>query len=185
MVQKKLKVITMALLVGTLSTGCTLVGEHKMTGGGTMASAGGDKNAVFTFNVESCGEEASGRVNYIDHSAIDFEQVGGVSFNAKVDDFGFCTLGAIEDLENGTPCNCENQFEAQFSYDSKNPQAQGEGTGFACFVDTGEGKGNFHGVVTAMNLDSGPYAGYFNAGTMNGNIQTHSCPDKNKETESE
>ncbi|WP_158677931.1 hypothetical protein [Pseudoalteromonas sp. T1lg76] len=175
----------MALLAGTLSTGCSLVGEHKMTGGGTMASAGGDKNAVFTFNVESCGEEASGRVNYQDHSAIDFEHMGGVSFNAKVDDFGYCTL----DLGAGDPeaaeCNCENQYEAQFTYDSKNPQAPGEGTGFACFIDTGTGKGNFHGIVTAMKLDNGPYEGYLNHGTMNGNIQTHSCPDKNKETESE
>ncbi|MBS3796352.1 MULTISPECIES: hypothetical protein [unclassified Pseudoalteromonas] len=185
MVQKNLKVITMALLAGMLSTGCTLVGEHKMTGGGTMASAGGDKKATFTFNVERCdGENAKGQVNFVDQTAIDFESVGGVNLRAKIDDFGFCQL--TDDLEVGEEvylCNCGDQFEASFSYESKNPQAPGEGTGFACFLDTGEGKGNFHGMVTAMNLVDGPYDGYTNLGTMNGNIQSHSCPDKNKDEE--
>ncbi|MEO2266441.1 hypothetical protein [Pseudoalteromonas pernae] len=179
MVQSKLKLITAALVAGMLSTGCTFVGEHKFTGGGSMASAGGDKNAVFTFNAQNCGgEEVKGRVNYIDHSAIDFESIGGVSLNAEVDNFGFCTL-TDEGIDSGVQeCNCEDQYEAQFSYSSKNPAAPGDGTGFVCFFDTGEGKGNFHGAITAFNLIDGPFDGYSNVGTVNGNIQQHTCPDK-------
>ncbi|WP_105200926.1 MULTISPECIES: hypothetical protein [unclassified Pseudoalteromonas] len=181
MVQNKLKLLSVALLAATLSSGCTFIGEHKFTGGGTMASAGGDKNAVFTFNAENCGgDEVKGRVNYVDHSAIDFEDVGGVSLKAQVDNFGYCAL-TDEGLENGVQeCNCMDQFEAQFSYSSKNPQAPGEGTGFVCFFDTGEGKGNFHGAITAFNLIDGPYEGYGNVGTVNGNIQQHSCPETNE-----
>ncbi|MFY8275385.1 hypothetical protein AAEU32_14770 [Pseudoalteromonas sp. SSDWG2] len=177
MVHSNLKMLSAIVLASALSTGCTLVGEHKYTGGGTMASAGGDKNAVFTFNVENCdGEDVKGRVNYIDHSAIDFENIGGVSLNAQVDNFGYCTIDIDGFLNNEPLCNCENQYEAQFSYSSKNPSAQGDGTGFVCFFDTGEGKGNFHGAITAFYINDGPYAGYINYGTVNGNIQQHSCP---------
>ncbi|TKB47837.1 hypothetical protein [Thalassotalea mangrovi] len=185
MVQKNLKLVALAVLMGTVSTGCSLVGEHKMTGGGTIDSAGGDKKAVFTFNAERCdGENAKGNVIYRDESAIDFEDMGGVALKAKLDDFGYCTIPGLEEqAENGIACHCEDQYEAQFTYTSNNPEAPGEGVGFACFFDTGEGNGRFNGVVTAMNLVDGPYAGYINHGTMNGNIQSHSCPAKTEDSE--
>ncbi|TKB47835.1 hypothetical protein [Thalassotalea mangrovi] len=184
MVQKNIKLCTLALIIGTLSTGCTLVGEGKFTGGGTMNSAGGAEKAVLTFKAEKCDEEVSGQMNFHDRSAIDFEDVGGVKLTADITNVGFCELTMDPDgLGGPDACTCENQYEAHFTYSSTNPAAPGEGTGKACFFDTGEGKGNFHGVVTLLAMDSGPYQTYLNAGTVSGNVQEHSCPSTKNDAE--
>ncbi len=177
MFKKKLTSIAMLILAGSTLSGCELVGQAKLTGGGTMNSAGGDKNAVFTFNATKCDEEeVSGQVNYQDLSAIDFETIGGVALRADITNVGFCTSSLEALAEGKAECSCDGQYEAQFTYNSKNPGAPGEGTGHVCFFDTGEGKGNFHGAITALSLSGGPYNGYFNSGTINGNLQSHSCP---------
>ncbi|WP_223669804.1 hypothetical protein [Kangiella shandongensis] len=180
---KSMKTVVASAIAILVVSGCELTGEGKFTGGGHMNSAGGDKNAVFTFNVKKCdGMDATGKVNYQDQSAIDFEDIGGVKLKAEVTDFGLCTM----DLSNpdlAFECSCLDQYEAQFTYESSNPGAPGSGTGYACFVDTGEGKGNFHGAITAFSLSDGPFDGYLNHGTLNGNVQDHGCPSSDEETE--
>ncbi|MCG9695884.1 hypothetical protein [Shewanella sp. Isolate11] len=178
MFQKKLTVLAMMALAGTALTGCELIGDAKFTGGGTLNSAGGADKAVLTFKAEKCDGEVSGQMNFHDKSAIDFEDIGGVKLKAEITNVGFCAMTMNADMDPADECSCENQYEAHFTYSSTNPAAPGEGTGKACFFDTGEGKGNFHGAITLLALSTGPYQTYINGGTVSGNIQEHACPGK-------
>ncbi len=175
------------LVLGTITTlsGCAKL-DGRVTAGGTLNSQGGDGKAVFTAHAARCDGEISGRVNYQDKSAIDWQQMGGVAFNAKVSDAGLCSEDPVapDGLEDETR-HCkqdictEGMFQVEFNYNSTNPAAPGEGSGFACMIDIGEGvKSGFgaNGILNVMLLESGPYQGYHNAGTMGGNVQVHDCP---------
>lgn len=160
-----------------LMAGCETDG--KITGGGSMHSAGGDGKSVFTFNGQRCpdknGESVTkGQVNFHDKTAIDFEDVGGVDFHGSMLNTAFC----LEVDDDTLPeCRCsEGQYQIEFAYRSTNKKAAGEGEGIACLLDFGQGNGIHGGAV--IQVESGPYNGYVNVGALNGNVQGHECPGK-------
>jgi len=165
-----------AVLGSALLVGCGVPG--KFTGGGAMHSAGGADKAVFTFNADSCdADKVTGNVNYHDKSAIDFTAVNGVKFRGTVESTYFCS-NLVSDVSRANPtCACEPGYqEVNFSYNSTNPSADGSGQGIACLADFGENvpvKG-----MAVIQVNSGPYAGYTNVGTVEGNAQRHACKVK-------
>ncbi|WP_158678884.1 MULTISPECIES: hypothetical protein [unclassified Pseudoalteromonas] len=175
------------LILGAMTTlsGCAKL-DGRVTAGGTLHSQGGDGKAVFTAHAARCDGDIKGRVNYQDKTAIDWQQFGGIAFKANVTGAGLCSEDPVapDGLEDETR-HCkqdictEGMFQVEFNYDSTNPAAPGEGTGFACMMDIGEGINSgfgANGILNVMLLESGPYQGYHNAGTMSGNVQVHDCP---------
>ncbi|MFY8274651.1 hypothetical protein AAEU32_11065 [Pseudoalteromonas sp. SSDWG2] len=171
--------------VAAALSGCAKL-DGRVTAGGTLNSKGGAGNAVFTAHAARCDGNVSGRVNYQDKTAIDYQQTGGIAFNAEVFGAGLCSVDPVspDGLEDETR-HCkqdictEGMYQVEFNYDSTNPNAPGEGQGFACMMDIGEGiKSGFgaNGILNIMLLESGPYAGYSNMGTIKGNVQLHDCP---------
>ncbi|NVJ67339.1 MAG: hypothetical protein HWE16_12700 [Gammaproteobacteria bacterium] len=167
------------VLSAAFLTGCEVDG--KVTGGGTMHSAGGDGKTVFSFNGQRCpdnsGESTTkGQVTFHDKTAIDFESVGGVDFHGTMTNAAFCSP---EIDEEGVECRCsENQFQIEFAYRSTNNQAAGEGEGIACLLDFGKGN-DIHGAAV-IQVESGPYNGYVNVGAMNGQVNVKECPGKSE-----
>ncbi|AWV05764.1 hypothetical protein [Marilutibacter maris] len=178
--QYRLLGLCAALVLGT--SACTVDGNAKYTGGGTLNSAGGTGKAVITINADTCGgnENAKGRVKYADRTAIDFEAVGGVAATATIAKAGVCGMGDSGSLDpDESECICEGWPAAVGTYVSTNPAAPGEGVFRACFLSTREN--DVGGVdpnvvlVNDISFVGGPYDGYFNHGTMSGNIKTHAC----------
>lgn len=166
------------LIIGGLAfllAGCEMDG--KVTGGGTMNSAGGDGKAIFTFNGQRCPDqsgvvETKGKVVFHDKAAIDFEGVGGVDIHGTMINTAFCG-GEIDTSQ--PQCRCsDGNYQIEFDYRSTNKNASGEGQGIACVRDLGEGRGA-HGTAV-VQLESGPYQGYANVGALSGNVQAHECP---------
>lgn len=172
--QKRILISALILSYAVL-TGCETDG--KVTGGGTMHSAGGDGKTIFSFNGQRCPNadgvsETKGQLVLHDKTAIDFESVGGVDLHGTMTNVAFCS----PDLDfSGVECRCsENQYQVEFAYRSTNNKASGEGEGIACLLDFGQGNGLHGGAV--IQLESGPYNGYVNVGAMSGNVQSHECP---------
>ena len=65
-------------------------------------------------------------------------------------------------------------YAVTFSYQSINHNARGEGSGFACFKENGEGTYS-QPDLALIQVDSGPLVGYFNYGEAQVNIQSHEC----------
>jgi hypothetical protein len=182
----KRQALACGLMVGALLlSGCVVEGNAKYTGGGTFDSAGGTGKAQFTINADTCSgnENARGRVTYSDRTAIDFEGVGGVDVVATVAKAGVCAQGGDSSSldPDDSECICEGWPAAVGSYVSKNPAAPGEGVFRACFLSTRTYAGDLGGLdpnvilINDVSLVGGPYDGYFNHGTMSGNVQTHAC----------
>jgi len=169
------RLLTLSTLAGALLlTSCGEPG--KVTGGGTMHSAGGAEKAIFTFHADSCTEgTVKGSMNLHDSSAIEFEALSGVKLKADVTDTYFCG-GGID--FNAPICACGNGLqEVLFDYVSTNPEVNGQGDGIACIGDFGERQGaDIHGA-SIISIASGPYSGYYNVGTIHGNVQQHECPN--------
>ncbi|KZY48375.1 hypothetical protein A3733_10555 [Pseudoalteromonas shioyasakiensis] len=75
--------------LGLLITSFAIMGgcaklDAQVNAGGTLNSKGGAGKAVFTAHAARCDGEVSGKVNYKDVTALDWQQSGGVSFNAQV-----------------------------------------------------------------------------------------------------
>lgn len=158
--------------------------DGRVTGGGTMHSAGGDGKTVFTFNGQRCPDkdgvsETKGKVVLHDKTAIDFEAVGGVDLHGSLRNAAFCGDGTPVDGA-VTVCRCgDQQFQLEFDYRSTNNKAAGEGTGIACLVDFGKGNG-LHGAAV-IQLESGPYNGYVNVGGMDGQVNVKACPSESED----
>ncbi|MCE9679353.1 hypothetical protein LZP69_09215 [Shewanella sp. AS1] len=182
------------LLAGAMALGGCVKLDGQINGGGTMNSLGGKGKAVFTVNAKRCDGQLSGHVNFQDKTAIDYEDIGGVSFKANVIGAGLCgseLVGSALDAEDpSTACQqlCEpGFFEVNFDYTSTNPNAPGEGRGFVCMLDTGEGANrayDINGMVRALIIQSGPYHTYWNQGSVSGNLNAKECggPADDEET---
>jgi len=70
-----------------------------------------------------------------------------------------------------------NTHVAWVNYRSTNPAKPGEGGAFVCLKDNGEGSKKVDGDKLAMFGQSGVYEGYSLAGTVKGNIQSHTCQE--------
>lgn len=172
------------LLVGSLiaSSFAILSGcgaDGRVTGGGTMHSAGGDGKTVFTINASRCPDSTGesvvkGQVQFHDKTAIDFEDTGGVSLHADVISAMYCSGDPADDNgEYCLQCQAEGYYEVEFAYSSQNSQNPGEGNGYMCIADAGSGNG-LHGIAI-VQVTSGPYDGYSNLGGVSGNVQAHEC----------
>ena len=194
--EKNMKLTQLGLLIATAAilSGCAKI-DARVSAGGTLNSKGGAGKAVFTAHAARCDGDVSGQVNYKDLTAIDWQQMGGVAFNANVYGAGLCSEEPVdpEGAESGDErlyCKqdicTEGMYQVEFNYSSTNPTAPGEGVGFACMMDISEGVKTgigANGLLNVMLLESGPYQGYSNAGTISGNVQLHDCPaSKNDNT---
>lgn len=165
--------------------GCAKL-DGKVTVGGTLNSQGGAGKAVLTAHASRCDDVVKGQANYQDQTAIDWQNVGGVAFKADVYDAGFCSDEPVSpDGTEDTTKHCRQDvctggmYQVDFTYKSTNPTAPGEGAGFVCMIDTGNGVSSGFGatgLLKTMEIESGPYQGYRNAGTMSGNVQVSTCP---------
>ena len=171
-----------------LMTGCTVGELGKVSGGGSMHSAGGAGKATVAFHGSNCEDSkgnvvTKGTLNFLDHTAIEFEDVGGVNLKGDLSSANLCrTEPNAELIDDDTfLCDCDpGYYQLNVSYDSKNNNAPGSGEAIACVADFGSGKG-LHGVV-GITVLSGPYEGYGNFGSVAGNVQAHTCPGaKDKE----
>ena len=176
------RLLALAGMLALGATACTVEGNAKYTGGGTLNSAGGAGKAVLNINADTCGGEDNvrGRVKYADSTAIDFEDVGGVKLTATVEKAGQCVAGSVgSDDPDDSECLCDGWPAAVGTYVSDNPSAPGEGIFRSCFLSTrGMDVGGVDKNVVLVNdisLVGGPYDGYFNHGTMSGNVRTHEC----------
>ncbi|WP_206483312.1 hypothetical protein [Thalassotalea sp. G2M2-11] len=169
----------------TALSGCAKL-DGKVTVGGTLNSKGGAGNAVLTANASRCDDEVKGQATYKDQTALDWQNVGGVAFNAEVYDAGFCSDQPVHpDHIGDSTKHCRQDvctggmYQADFTYKSTNSKTPGEGKGFICMIDTGNGVSSGFGatgLLKTMQIESGPYQGYSNAGTMSGNVQISACP---------
>jgi hypothetical protein len=165
---------TMAVVFGLTVAGCKE--NIKVTGGGWIpAKYDEDVMANFGFNGESCKPGVRGQFNYHDRSD---------DLKAK----GYVT-GVIDCSAKFAPSECRHCKTAigeyvdddntliaiQFDYRSTNPHNPGEGEGFACVIDNGEGVNATSADFAAIGFRYGPYDQYVNKGSVQGNIQEHSC----------
>jgi len=173
-------ILTLPLL--TVISGCAV--PREVTGGGTLPAAYTYRNqessegkASFEFGGSSCpdGKTVRGHFRYHDKNwDLGKELQGGAKMNGKVIEAFKCP-----DKRSLLCRECYGLmglpfYAVKFSYQSINPNARGEGYGFACFKEKGEGA-KAEADLAWIQVDSGPFVGYFNYGEMQGNIQTHEC----------
>jgi hypothetical protein len=157
----------MALLAAFVLSGCYL----KLTGGGWMRSVNGVDKATFSvnYNVVSaqtepgqCNfdfEEAHIRGTYHDHGT-------GVRF--KINDEQVVNIGCSVDPPEDPDNECAWTITSYESQDRKNP-----GTGHVEVIACDHGE---PGDADTLEIEvlSGPYADYYNAGpVLGGNFQGH------------
>ena len=163
-------------------SGCAV--PREVTGGGTLPAAYNYRNrdstygrATFEFGGSSCpdGKTVRGHFRYYDKNwDLEKDLQGGAELNGKV-------IGGYKCPDKESPICRECYglmglpfYAVKFSYRSINPNARGEGYGFACFKEKGEGP-NAQADLALIQIDSGPFVGYFNFGEVQGNIQAHEC----------
>lgn len=192
-------VLSIFFLSGLLAlTGCPdeTVGVYgKVTGGGSIQSESGVKEASFGFNADNCAQHrvGMGRFNYHDKYATIQGKVipGGVKMN------GHITIACkCETVTEPKPSDCDcnyvidkglagSWYQLTLHYISTNPKhpkdKHVEKTGIAevCVQDNGEGT-NAVADLAYIRVNTGPYAGYELEGgrLVQGNIQSHECDDE-------
>jgi hypothetical protein len=138
----------------------------KVTGGGSLIGANG--RATIAVTATSCGGTTKGQFEYVD-------QANDVKLHGQV-------VGAGQCVEGYTSCECQAlvpgfglgfaDYQVGGTYVSQN----GPGTFIACVSDNGEGSKKTAADRGSIHVLTGPYAGYNNAGVIQGNIQQHKCP---------
>lgn len=172
----------LAIVVGFGAAGCA---PAKVTGGGWIeGKLDPSVKANFGFNGDSCNGPVQGKFNFHDKSA-------SLKANGDVTSVANCLE---PDADGELPAACVacltylyenppsddytgegNLIGVDFSYRSTNPKDPGEGLGYACVLDNGEGYNASFSDVALVAFYSGPYTGYVNGGTVQGNIQEHEC----------
>lgn len=189
-----------ALLVGTtisLLSACVME-PGRYTGGGTLNSLGGPGRAQIAFTADGCDpDKVKGQVVYNDKTAIEYQNIGGVSFRGNVVSAGVCRsdIDLTKIGEDGTtfddPAGCTNmqqyggprmcssgQFAIMVDYTSTTPGAPGTGQVLVCSQTAGPGAGGeLHALVYPITVLSGPFEGYINEGSLIGNAQYQACKD--------
>lgn len=171
-----------SLALVLLASGCSIDGQMKYTGGGTMNSSGGTGKALLNVNADTCDTEPKGRIKYSDSTAIDFVGQGGVSLDATIRKAGICNATQQISLDPGDPdfvdCDCHGWPAVNADYTSTNPKLPGSGRLVTCFYNAkadGMQSNESEMYVQQVTLKTGPYAGYKNAGTLRGNITQAAC----------
>ena len=170
---------TTFVLVAVLTTGCTVPG--KVTGGGTIPGVN-DGIANFGFNADSCEGFITGRFEFHDRDIVAYEN--GVKMNGEVTDAGKCTDQSTDGSVRNSYCEtsyyenalgCFEGYVVDVNYKSTNPRYPGSGAAIACVIDNGEGVNSISSDAVWIHVSSGPYRDYYNKGSVQGNIQSHSC----------
>jgi hypothetical protein len=161
-----LSLAAMAVLATFFLSGCYL----QLTGGGWMRSVNGVDKATFSVNYDVAkGQEAPGvckyelthiRGTYHDH---------GTDVRFKIDDKDVKFIVCFIDPDFTVPPLDNNCAGFVTSYESQDPKLPGRGHVSVAPCDHGEpGDVDF----LAIQVQSGPYAGYFNSGpVLGGNFQ--------------
>lgn len=179
-----------ALGCAVLLTACT---PALYSVGGTMPSVNGGKGmekAQFSLLGNSCDgfENSTGSMTYHDKSVFNPNGKGlGLQFTALVIAVSDCSNP--QGSEEAELCADEELLEvcAQFgstapikfffaNYVSTNKTLPGSGLAFGCVQDNGQGRKALFKDKAFISLEDGPYDGYYNVGTIQGNIQTYVCP---------
>ena len=165
---KRYAALFCVVVVAVLSGAC-----DRATGGGRLDGANG--RASFGFNANGCNiADFSGQVQYNDHDS-------GAKFNGDVVYARQCIVA--EDCPVCDPLRISlgfplttGDYEVEVAYRSTNPAQPGQGTARFCFTDGGEGSKATVSDNAIVSVESGPYTGYLNYGTIRGNVQQHGCP---------
>ena len=174
-----MKLIGMCILiicVGFVFSSCARV---KITGGGKLVNGKG-KESTFTLNANSCSkdnngnQEVKGNITYIDKNCGTPQEA--VKLKGEVIKAHACTF--TEDGEFSLACIFCHFYgydvAVKFAYTSINPFRPGEGYGIACATDNGQGV-NDPPDDAAIGLFGGPFDGYVNWGTIQGNLDKKDC----------
>jgi len=160
------QLFSLGVVVASLAlTGCAL----KFTGGGTVVSTDGTNSASFGFtykvtNTTTGAGQAQGA--YHDSYAPSYP-LGGVQLK-----FAGLLWG-----DTSTSDNCfyfgGRGIEGEVSYTSQNRNYPGSGTASLSACDDGEPGVASHDYIS-IEVDSGPYSGYGDGGSLTGgNLQAH------------
>ena len=177
-------VLKVAALIGVagLLSACEMA-PARMTGGGTMHSLGGEGRAQIAFTADGCDpDNVKGQFQFTDHTAIEWQERGGVKLHGTVTTAGMCTSEPSDELLGDPGCGssqlgeCDaGQMAILFDYGSTNPHNPGDGQGLVCAQSAGPGAGKNLHAIAIVNLQSGPFAGYQNYGALIGNASVHEC----------
>ncbi|HEX7707416.1 MAG TPA: hypothetical protein VF701_13250 [Thermoanaerobaculia bacterium] len=146
----------------------------KVTGGGTIPSvAGDDSKAAFTLTGDSCKGKVKGKFTLVDQKAA---YPGGLRLSG--DSTGVMRCLEEQFIGEIPPCTDCPAGTVQFSFDykSNNKSMPGDGRGFACVTDNGQGRNGTPDLVSVTLVD-GPYIGYTTGGELKGNLRVSSCKD--------
>jgi hypothetical protein len=108
-----------------------------------------------------------------------------VKLNGVVQNIGICKVGdgEVEEVHACYNVGFDHKFYClpgeigiDVWYNSTNPKMPGDGSAVVCVEDGGEGKNANEKDEFRIFVLDGPYAGYFNKGYVQGNIQEHDCP---------
>lgn len=166
----KTHALLFCLAVGVVFNGC-----DRVSGVGRLDGVNGQ--ASWGIVADSCDVPGSfGQVQYDDHDQ-------DVKFHGDVFSVRQCltpvdcvTCNALRD-DLGFPLNPNSDYEVVAEYRSTNPERPGTGQAVFCLTDNGEGtKATASDNAIVILGATGPYPGYFNYGSIRGNIQQHQCP---------
>jgi hypothetical protein len=153
-------------LVLALAAACGLCAcdfPGRATGGGTIPSVSGmsGQKANFGFTAQWCDGTYKGQFNFHDKDAFGF-QPGGVKMSGEV-------------TQAGKEAGGTGGYGISVSYTSRNPFFPGTGIAYIYVVDNGQGAKATSADSVQLYVDSGPFAGYLNTGSVQGNIRLHDC----------
>lgn len=151
------------MLFATVLLGSLTACKGLYTGGGWIDSTEGDGKANFGFNVTNCEGYVEGHFNYRDKNA-------GIKMNGEIVEFKQCFFGDCKIFD------CD--YYSIVDYRSTNPKVPGYGQAWICAGDGGEGANSSELDDVWIYVIDGPYDGYFNFGSVNGNIQQHECVEE-------
>ena len=161
------RILFIVALAALLSTAC-----DRATGGGKLNGANG--RASFGFTGDGCDTtNFKGQLQYQDQDGGQ-KLHGDVVFARQCLVGGDCPVCDPLRIQLGFPLTL-GDYEVTVDYRSTNPAIPGNGTATVCFTDNGEGAKAVDSDSAIIQVQSGPYAGYLNYGSIQGNVQQHKC----------
>jgi hypothetical protein len=155
---RRIAFVSAGLILAFLAVACA----QKFTGGGTIPSQG-DQNqrAEFEFVYKVENSNGSGKAKGFYHDVYAVIGQTPVPLRFKFD-------GALSSQPAGSNC-----IDGILNYISQEKRFPGSGTVRVEACDNGEPSGPSNGDTLTLTVQSGPYSGYSNSGTVKGNFQAH------------
>src|SRR5215813_1185887 len=163
---------TSILFVCLVLTALLVTSCDRATGGGKLNGVNG--RASFGFNGDGCDTaNFKGQVQYNDQDGGQ-KLHGDVVYARQCLVDGDCPVCDPLRIQLGFPLTL-GDYEITVDYRSTNPALDGSGTATVCLTDNGEGANAVDSDSAIIQVQSGPYAGYLNYGSIRGNVQQHKC----------